>query len=302
MEHNPINTEKNTGFTNSPQQVLLFMGALVFLCMMLGSGIIALACNIQGIDFQDTIAGFGKEAAPDLRNFMRGALLVNHILTFLVPAMITGYVFFRQRWSSEIGIRHAPAPGALGWGVLLTAVAFPLAQVAFSANRWIVEKIGWLESLVQSESVSENLMEGLLVMQSPVEMIFSLIVMAAIPAIGEEMVFRGLLQKQLQRLMANPYFAVVTTALIFSLAHFQVQRFFAIFLLGMVLGLIFYWTKNLWVSIAGHFVFNGTQVLVAYFNQENLDKLNTGEEMQMPLLAVAFSLVAVIFISKKLKE
>ncbi len=278
------------------------MAALIFLCMMLGSGIIALACNVQGIDFQDTITGFGKDATPGLRNFMRGTLLINHTLMFLVPAMVTGYVFFRQRWSSEIGVRHAPAPGTLGLGVLLTVAAFPLAQVAFLANRWLVGKVGWLESLVQSESASENLMEGLLVMQSPFEMVFSLIVMAVIPAIAEEMVFRGILQKQLQRLIANPYFAILTTALIFSLSHFQVQRFFAIFLLGTVLGLVFYWTKNLWVPIAGHFVFNGTQVVVAYFNQEDLDKLNTGEEMQVPFLLVALSLAAVIFISSKLRE
>lgn len=93
MEHDPIGSEEKSTFTNSPQQVMLFMGALIFLGMMLGSGIIALACNIQGIDFQNTVEGFGKDAAPDLRNFMRGALLINHMLTFLIPAMLTGFLF-----------------------------------------------------------------------------------------------------------------------------------------------------------------------------------------------------------------
>lgn len=302
MEHYPISDEEKKEAIHSPSQVLLFMGALIFLCMMLGSGIIAIACNSQGIDFQETISGFGKESSSDVRNFMRGALLINHLLSFLVPALLTGYVFFRKKWAKEVGIRDAPPISKLVLGVLLTVMAFPLAQVAFTANRWVVEKISWLQSLVASESASENLMEGLLVMPSPWEMIFSLVVMAVIPAIGEEMVFRGILQKQMQRITANPYTGILVTALIFSLAHFQIQRFFAIFLLGVVLGLVFYWTKNLWVPIAGHFVFNGTQVVAAYFSQEDLDKLNAGEDTQLPFALIAFSLIAVFFISKKLKD
>ncbi len=302
MEHYPIEDEENKAVVHSPVQVMLFMGALIFLCMMLGSGIIALACNIQGIDFQETVTGFGKDSTSEVRNFMRGALLINHLLSFLVPALLTGYVFFRKKWASEVGIRQAPPFDKLALGVLLTVMSFPLAQVAFVANRLLVKKISWLQSLVVSESATENMLEGLLVMPSPLEMIFSLIVMAAIPAIGEEMVFRGILQKQFQRLMANPYTAILVTALIFSLAHFQVQRFFAIFLLGLILGLLFYWTKNLWIPIAGHFVFNGTQVIAAYFSQEDLDKLNAGEELQLPFAVIAFSLIAVFFIAKKLKE
>ena len=302
MEHYPIEDGEDKAVVHSPAQVLLFMAALIFLCMILGSGIIALACNMQGIDFQETVTGFGKESGSDVRNFMRGALLVNHLLSFLIPALLTGYVFFRQKWASEVGIRYAPPIDKLALGVLLTVMSFPLAQVAFSANRWVVEKISWLQSFVVSESATENMMEGLLVMPSPWEMIFSLIVMAAIPAIGEEMVFRGIFQKQLQRITANPYTAILITALVFSLAHFQIQRFFAIFLLGLVLGLVFYWTKNLWVPISGHFVFNGTQVVAAYFAQEDLDKLNANADVQLPFAVIAISLVAVVLIAKKLEK
>ncbi|MEO1258548.1 MAG: type II CAAX endopeptidase family protein [Bacteroidota bacterium] len=302
MEHHPLEEKKSFNIEHSPKQILLFLAALIFLCMMLGSGFIALACKVQGIDFQATVSGFGKESSSEMRNFMRGALLVNHLLSFLVPALLTGYVFFRQKWSTEVNIRRAPLNGQLGLGVLMTVMAFPLAQVAFAANRWIVEKISWLQQFVPTESSSEDLMQGLLVMPAPWEMLFSLIVMAAIPAIGEELVFRGLLQKQLQRIMSNPYTAILVTALVFSFAHFQVQRFLAIFLLGLILGLVFYWTKNLWVPIAGHFVFNGTQVVAAYFNQENLDQLNASEEIQMPFGVIAISLVVVLFIAKKLKD
>lgn len=302
MENYSKEQETELSEIHSPTQILLFMGAVIFLCMMLGSGIIMIACNIQEIDFQDTVATFSKDSTSPERNFMRGALLINHTLSFLIPALLTGWLFFRSKWSSVLGVRKCPFANQLGLGVLLTVLSFPLAQVAFMTNRWVVEKIPFLQSMVESETNSENLMEGLLVMSSPFEMLFSLLVMAVIPAIGEEMVFRGILQKQLQRIIANPYIAILATALIFSLAHFQVQRFSAIFLLGIVLGLLFYWTKNLWVPIAGHFIFNGTQVIAAYFSQDQLDQLNANQEVQIPFAVTAFALVAFIFVAKKIME
>ncbi|HFA51340.1 MAG TPA: CPBP family intramembrane metalloprotease [Bacteroidetes bacterium] len=300
MENGSLNTGKKKAFLDSPKHVLLFLAAVVFMCMILGSGIIAVACKLQGLDFQEVVKSFGQDSSAELRNFMRGALMSNHLLSFLVPAMITGWVFYKKNWPTELGVRYAPDVRNLALGVLLVALCFPLAQAAFSANRWLVERIGWLEALVQTESATENLMEGLLVMQSPFELAFSFLVMAIVPAVGEEMLFRGLVQKQLQRLFANPIVAVLVTALIFGLAHFQVQRFFAIFLLGTVLGLLFHWTKNLWVPIAGHLVFNGTQVLTAYFNQEKLAEMNTGDELQIPITVTLLFLAAAVFIANKI--
>ena len=98
MDYNPIEEVEQHERKQSPAQIMLFLGALIFLCMMVGSGIIMIACNMQGIDFQETIGGFGKDSTSDVRNFMRGALLINHMLSFLVPALLTGFVFFRQKW------------------------------------------------------------------------------------------------------------------------------------------------------------------------------------------------------------
>lgn len=300
MDHSSYKSDKNKTIKHPPTQIILFLGALIFLGMMLGSGVILLISNIQGIDFQETMSQFNKESTLVVRNYMRGSLLTNHLLSFLIPAWLTGYVFYRHLWPKELGIRLAPPARQLGLGVLLTICSFPLAQLAFSANRWLVQQVGFLESMIVKESASENLMEGLLVMPSAFEMAFSLMVMALIPAIGEEMVFRGLLQKQLQRMMTNPYAAILVTAIVFSLAHFQVQRFLAIFLLGLILGLIYFWTRNLWIPIAGHFVFNGTQVLAAFANQDNLDQLNVNEDIQLPFAAIAFSIIAVFYIGKKM--
>lgn len=282
-------------FEPPPKMVLFTLAGLVFLSMMLGSGILALISHLQNIEIQSVISVFGNDSSLPERNFMRGTLLLNHLMTFMVPALIAGWVFYRRNWPKGVMLHRAPEAKMLGLGVLFVMSAFPLAQLAFTFNQWLVEQIPFLDGLVKTETASENLIEGLLIMQSPWEVLFSLLVMAVVPAIGEEMIFRGFIQRHLIRLTKKPVLGIVLTALVFSLAHFQIQRFLAIFLLGAVLGLLFFWTKNLWIPIAAHCLNNGAQVVIAYFNQDKLNELNqgAGEEMPLPLILLSVFLLAV---------
>jgi membrane protease YdiL (CAAX protease family) len=95
------------------------------------------------------------------------------------------------------------------------------------------------------------------------------------------------------RWLKNPATGIALTALIFSLAHFEIQRFLAIFMLGLVLGCLYYWTKNLWVPIAAHFMNNGAQVLVAYANQDKLAELNKAEDVDIPIV---FTIIAALLV------
>ncbi|MEZ4960105.1 MAG: CPBP family intramembrane glutamic endopeptidase [Saprospiraceae bacterium] len=280
----------------APKQILFFLGATVFLFMLLGTGILALVCNLQGVDMQEILAAFNAESPLELRNFVRGALLINHLTSFLLPALLTGWVFYRKKWPENLQVHRAPGFQTLALALLFIAAAFPLAQKAFELNRWIVEQIPALQSWMATETASEGMIEGLLVMESPWELLFSLLVMALVPAIGEEMIFRGLLQKNLLRWLGKPVPAILITALIFSLAHFQVQRFLAIFMLGAALGCLFFWTKNLWIPIAAHFMNNGVQVVVAWANQDKLSELNKAEEADIPVVVTLLSLAVVLAI------
>jgi hypothetical protein len=276
-----------------PKLVLLTLSGLIFLCWIAGSGLVFMACEQQGIDLQGALAGFGKNGTLEERNFVRGALLINHTATFLLPALITNWIFFKNEWQQKLALNNPLDLRTLGLSVLFMMAAFPIAQEAFLANRWLVEQIPSLRSLVETETATENMMEGLLVMQSPWELLFSLLVMGIVPAIGEELVFRGTVQKQIEKWTSRPLLTIGLTAFLFSLVHFQIQRFLAILWLGLVLGLLLFWTKNLWIPIAAHFLNNGAQVVVAYFNQEKLNDLNqgVGEELPLSLLLASAGLI-----------
>ncbi|MBK9014240.1 MAG: CPBP family intramembrane metalloprotease [Saprospiraceae bacterium] len=174
-------------------------------------------------------------------------------------------------------------------GLLFVMSAFPLAQLAFLANKWLVEQFPALQVWVHTEKLTVKLMEGLLVMQTPWEMVASLVVMAIVPALGEELVFRGIGQQKLIEITGRPALGIALTALIFSITHFEIQRFLAILLLGVVRGLLFYWTKNLWIPIAAHFLNNGAQVIIAWLNQEKISELKEGAGDDLPLAVILTS-------------
>jgi membrane protease YdiL (CAAX protease family) len=105
----------------------------------------------------------------------------------------------------------------------------------------------------------------LLNFQSFGHMLLALLVMAVVPALGEELIFRGAMQQVLKQWTGYGHVAVWLAAAIFSLFHFQVYLFLPRLLLGAVMGYLFLWSGNLWYPILAHFANNAWVVLSAYF-------------------------------------
>jgi membrane protease YdiL (CAAX protease family) len=90
---------------------------------------------------------------------------------------------------------------------------------------------------------------------------------AIVPAVGEELFFRGIIQQVLQTNLKS-HAAVWITAIIFSTIHFQFFGFIPRVLMGAFLGYLLVWTKNMWVPIIAHFANNAVAVLFYYFKGE----------------------------------
>jgi hypothetical protein len=96
------------------------------------------------------------------------------------------------------------------------------------------------------------------------DLLLSLVIMAFLPAMFEELFFRGALQQILIKWWKKPLIAIIVTSLIFSLIHMSVYLFLSRAVLGFVLGLMFYKTKNIWVNIVAHFLNNAIAVFQVY--------------------------------------
>ncbi len=86
---------------------------------------------------------------------------------------------------------------------------------------------------------------------------------ALIPAICEEALFRGVILNGLRKYGVLP--AVLISASFFALMHMNLVQFPYTFCLGIVFGLVVYYTRNLWLSVIMHFVNNASVLIIGYF-------------------------------------
>lgn len=102
------------------------------------------------------------------------------------------------------------------------------------------------------------------------EFLLAFVVIAIIPAIGEEIVFRGILQRKMIEARVNPHLAIWISAILFSAIHIQFFGFVPRLLLGALFGYLYFWTGDLKIAMFAHFVNNGFTLLMAYLNQLGL--------------------------------
>lgn len=117
------------------------------------------------------------------------------------------------------------------------------------------------------------------------------LIIAVLPAVGEELFFRGLMQPIWAKILKNPHAAIWLTAALFSAIHFQFYGFFPRMLLGALFGYFYYWSGNLWMPILGHLINNGLSLSMYYSYQQGVTETNLAEPE-----AVSFSMIAVFLV------
>jgi hypothetical protein len=132
------------------------------------------------------------------------------------------------------------------------------------------------------------------------ELAVNLIIVALLAAIGEELLFRGVLQNQLFRWMKNKHAAIWVTAIVFSAFHMQFFGFLPRMAIGALLGYFYVWSGSLWVSILTHFTNNAFGVIVTYLIQHKaisveLDTVgNSKDDLVYILLSLVLTSVFIV--------
>ena len=127
---------------------------------------------------------------------------------------------------------------------------------------------------------------------SPAEFIIGLVVVAILPGIGEELVFRGLIQNEIWRGSKNIHVAIWLSAFLFSAIHIQFFGFFPRLLLGALFGYLYYWSGNLLIPMLAHFFNNGFTLTMIYLYNTGSTDINMDSEESAPVLLVALCGVA----------
>lgn len=223
-------------------------------------------------------------------NTMKWVQLGSSIGIFVLPPLLLGISLSpKQRFYTLQG----------GWKpilFLLTAAilfaATPLMHGLIELNKQMTFPESWaaLEQwMMQKEGEMERLTKWFLQDTSYPALFLNLLVMAVAPAIGEELFFRGALQKIMISWWKNPHVAIWFVAIFFSAIHLQFYGFLPRVLLGLLFGYLYYWGKNIWLPIFAHFINNAMVVVTAFVMQRrglSIDDAGLEEQIPLPLYAV----------------
>jgi len=286
----------------SNQPLLVQFALLLFLVIAfsgLGSGLVQLIGKTTGMDYVALAANLKADAPIEEKNFIRLGLSIGHLMSFAIPSLLFMWLIHQKNWLRTLQINSR-----LNWltailGGLFMLLFFPLAQWTY----WLNQQIPMPDWAVQQETLINQTIISLLQIEQPYELVLNLFVIGVLPAIGEELLFRGILQNKLARLWQQPQLAVWVSAFIFSAIHFQFQGFVPRMLLGAALGYLLVWTRNLSVPIIAHFVFNASQVVYQYlYYKEETDALDLAKTDTFPIWMLIGSLGLLFLISQILRE
>jgi hypothetical protein len=117
--------------------------------------------------------------------------------------------------------------------------------------------------------------------------IVAVFIVAFFPALFEELLFRGVIQNFLTKWLRQPVIAIVITSVLFSLIHLSIYLFLSRIILGLALGLIFYYTKNIWVTIIAHFINNFLALSVLFYsNLQGKAAVVNQQQFKLPVWSI----------------
>lgn len=224
------------------------------------------------------------------------------VLVFLASSLILGVLFSRNP-RKLLGMEEGNGMAIL-LSVFIALVSIPLTNYLTVINERIVpDTWGLINNL---ETRNDDLIRSMLSNMGFGTLLLNLFIMALLPAVGEEVFFRGMLLGTMNRSIKNHHISVWLTALAFSLVHLQMGKVIPILLMGALFGYMRIWSKSLTLPIAAHFTNNSVIVIYYYFfkgeiygvNPENIGTSGT------PWILLVFTIlfVALLFDIRKLAK
>ena len=231
----------------------------------------------------------------------RPALLVvqslSSVFAFFLPAIITAAIVSKKS-STHLGFYSLFNKKAIVLVLLTMTAAIFVSGALGELNKAIPIGKSMKTYFDNMEKQYTDAIRAILVFRNPVDYIISLVVIAVLPAVVEEVLFRGSMQQILIRWFKYPLLGIIITSFIFSSIHFSWYGFIPRMALGMVLGYVFFYTGNLWYSILAHFFNNGLMVTILYvgFLQNKKLDLDSADSVPWWLGIPAFAVLIVLLV------
>ena len=248
---------------------------------------------------------FSQQTAPtDNIAYLKFLQSILSIFMFIIPTIVY-WLIFGKNISKDLKLNVIPKYKTILLSLLVLIVSLPLINFLSNINSQmdLPDCLSQLETwMKQTEEANAELTNKFLNVDGLNNLIINILIMAMIPAIGEEFFFRGCMQNIFSSKNSN-IFAVWATAFFFSAFHLQFYGFLPRFVLGAFFGWLTVWSKSLWLPIISHFFNNFCAIIGVYLiNHNNISaSIDTvGSNSTWP--AALASLVVCIFLVIKIKK
>ncbi|MDE3185336.1 MAG: CPBP family intramembrane metalloprotease [Bacteroidota bacterium] len=289
---------RNFSFTGQLGILLGLIGAGMIISIIV-SFLIWLVMTGRGLDTMAT-----DIMNPKYYNAIMWMQVVSTFFLFFLPVYFFALICYRNP-TKFIGFNTRINYKQVLILLAIVALTFPLSGALAELTKMIPIPHSWQIYFKAKEAARNAQEKALININTFPKYLVSMIIIGLLPAIFEEVCFRGGIQNILTRWFKGPWIAIIITSVVFSLVHISYYGFLVRAVLGVFLGLVFYYSGSLWLSILFHFLYNGLQVTALYFattSVGNSSKNAKDIEGSFPLWAGVVALVLIIYAFIKFRE
>ena len=221
----------------------------------------------------DLLTDYGN---PDAVKLLKYFQVIQSLALFIVPPLLAAFLFDRSV-PGYLGLNRGSSVRLYLLALLILVVCLPFLNWMASLNEALKLPSflhGIEQWMIETEEETSKLTDAFLVMESWGGFAFGMLMIAVLPAIGEELFFRGLVQRLLGEWLKNRHMAIFLASFVFALFHLQFYGLLPRFLLGLFLGYLYYWSGSLWLPVFVHFLNNGSAVLISFLADKGVLSLN----------------------------
>jgi len=255
-------------------------------------------------------AEFFTEDYPSSAEVLRYVSSVTEIGVFGLTAFVFAFLVNDKKPMPYLQLRCGVPVLSYLFLVLIIVASIPALSYVIEWNESIKlpQFMSSIEAWMREQEDSLNGISSLMMSGNTVGiLLINLLVIAIIPAVCEEFLFRGVILTWFRNIFRNVHVAVFLSAFIFSAIHFQFYGFVPRFLMGLFFGYLFVWTGSIIPCIIAHFINNGTAVIASYlYNKQLIDTEysdfgNVGDNYFLIAISVIFTSVFIYLLYRKRK-
>jgi membrane protease YdiL (CAAX protease family) len=285
-------------------QLGLLLGFVGLAFMVAGIVQIGVAFNLlpKNISFDKMGSEMMKAMEkPENANTMRWLQLVSAGIMFFVPTVLWSLIISSNSFKF-LGFNSKFNAKQIAFVIGISVFALILSGALGELNQMIPIAKQWAAKFKEMENAYVDQVMSIARMNNVAEYLFVLVVIGFAPALFEEVLFRGGLQQLLTNWSKKPLLAIIVTSIIFSAIHMSYYGFLPRFALGIMLGLIYYYGKNIWLNILMHLLNNGISVTVMFLTSKGGKPSQEIMDSTFPVYYGIVPLIAIIFFMRRFKK